>query len=201
MQGPRAFLVVRWFASSLARAGDPLCTVAFCFRTLSNCRSFPVDRDKLKATCSPHRNKRYLLPSVQVVGCIVRSSYRCLRCLSLSLLSSVNVELDTTYAVLPNPVPVSCCCRAVGVAKKYHSTLNARRCCALVDSTASLPTLHPLAPMQCALCHNPISDLKEAELDHCVPWAGGGSSEPGNAQLVHRECNRAKGAKAEQNGV
>ena len=59
---------------------------------------------------------------------------------------------------------------------------------------------HPLPlvlSLQCALCRNPITDLKEAELDHRVPLSKGGSDDPSNLQLAHRECNRTKGAKLE----
>lgn len=51
--------------------------------------------------------------------------------------------------------------------------------------------------LQCALCRNPITDLKEAELDHRVPLSKGGSDDPSNLQLAHRACNRTKGAKME----
>jgi hypothetical protein len=34
-----------------------------------------------------------------------------------------------------------------------------------------------------------------AQIDHAAPFAAGGATEPGNAQLVHAACNRSKGAR------
>ncbi|GAB4819578.1 hypothetical protein N2152v2_006624 [Parachlorella kessleri] len=36
-----------------------------------------------------------------------------------------------------------------------------------------------------------------AELDHKIPFSQGGTSTPDNAQLVHRDCNRGKGARSD----
>lgn len=44
----------------------------------------------------------------------------------------------------------------------------------------------------CALCHNPIHVFDDATVDHIVPYARGGKTEPNNAQLAHRGCNASK---------
>jgi 5-methylcytosine-specific restriction endonuclease McrA len=45
----------------------------------------------------------------------------------------------------------------------------------------------------CAICGQLIQDVNLAEVDHVVPFSKGGPTSAGNAQLVHRFCNRSKG--------
>lgn len=47
----------------------------------------------------------------------------------------------------------------------------------------------------CALCHNEIHSFEDCTVDHIHPYARGGKTEPGNAQLAHRSCNASKCAK------
>ena len=53
----------------------------------------------------------------------------------------------------------------------------------------------------CALCGQGIDAARRgewgyAQIDHAVPFAGGGRTEAANAQLVHAACNRSKGARS-----
>lgn len=47
----------------------------------------------------------------------------------------------------------------------------------------------------CSLCKNEIQDIDDAEVDHITPYSNGGVTDPSNAQLTHRYCNRAKSNK------
>jgi 5-methylcytosine-specific restriction endonuclease McrA len=40
--------------------------------------------------------------------------------------------------------------------------------------------------------------IEDTELDHIVPLSIGGSNQRSNLQLVHRQCNRSKGAKSHE---
>lgn len=53
-----------------------------------------------------------------------------------------------------------------------------------------------LAPEErtCSECGNALV-FQEAEVDHIRPFAEGGATTEGNGQLLHRACNRAKGAR------
>lgn len=44
----------------------------------------------------------------------------------------------------------------------------------------------------CAVCHNEILSIDDAEVDHITPYSRGGSTDISNAQLLHRTCNRQK---------
>lgn len=44
----------------------------------------------------------------------------------------------------------------------------------------------------CSYCGNVIKNIKDAEVDHIIPFSYGGKTEISNAQLLHRHCNRAK---------
>jgi hypothetical protein len=48
---------------------------------------------------------------------------------------------------------------------------------------------------QCAICGQTIHTIDDAEVDHVTPFSKGGATDIQNAQLVHRFCNRSKGAK------
>lgn len=48
----------------------------------------------------------------------------------------------------------------------------------------------------CALCHQRIETLDDAEVDHHLPYADGGVTEESNARLAHRYCNRARRGEA-----
>lgn len=50
------------------------------------------------------------------------------------------------------------------------------------------------ADPSCCLCHQQISEIDDAEVDHSIPYSSGGATDLSNAQLAHRYCNRAKGA-------
>lgn len=45
----------------------------------------------------------------------------------------------------------------------------------------------------CQACHKPVPD-NEVEFDHVIPYSRGGPSTVENLKLVHRNCNRSKGA-------
>lgn len=50
----------------------------------------------------------------------------------------------------------------------------------------------------CALCHEPLEDMRYVEADHIDPRGMGGSrrdDSPDNIQATHRSCNREKGSK------
>lgn len=47
-------------------------------------------------------------------------------------------------------------------------------------------------PVKCALCHQTIHQLQDAEVDHIYPWSLGGKTVLTNAQLTHSTCNRIK---------
>ena len=46
----------------------------------------------------------------------------------------------------------------------------------------------------CGICGNPITDMKDASVDHIVPLSLGGKQIPSNMQAAHIKCNFAKGA-------
>jgi 5-methylcytosine-specific restriction endonuclease McrA len=50
----------------------------------------------------------------------------------------------------------------------------------------------------CASCNQEIRDFDDAHVDHIVPFSKGGKTELLNGQLMHRYCNRVKGANPEQ---
>jgi hypothetical protein len=45
----------------------------------------------------------------------------------------------------------------------------------------------------CALCHQQITSLDDATVDHTIPYSFGGETSPANGRLVHRYCNAARG--------
>jgi len=45
----------------------------------------------------------------------------------------------------------------------------------------------------CALCGQPITDMKDCTIDHIVPVSKGGLTKLENCQLAHRLCNLRKG--------
>jgi len=47
----------------------------------------------------------------------------------------------------------------------------------------------------CAICGKEIKRYDDYEPDHKIPWSKGGHTSITNAQLVHKICNRKKGAK------
>jgi hypothetical protein len=47
----------------------------------------------------------------------------------------------------------------------------------------------------CAICHNRIMAIEDAEVDHKDPYSKGGPTTIDNAQLAHRYCNRHKSDK------
>lgn len=55
-----------------------------------------------------------------------------------------------------------------------------------------------MSSQQCAICSQTIHTIDDAEVDHVTPFSKGGTTDIQNAQLVHRYCNRSKGAKAVQ---
>jgi hypothetical protein len=44
----------------------------------------------------------------------------------------------------------------------------------------------------CAICHQQISDIDDAALDHIQQYGKGGQTVPENARLTHRYCNLAR---------
>ena len=48
----------------------------------------------------------------------------------------------------------------------------------------------------CSYCNNEILSIEDAEVDHIVPFSQGGKTDIGNAQLLHRHCNREKSNRA-----
>lgn len=50
----------------------------------------------------------------------------------------------------------------------------------------------------CALCGQPIIDMKDCTIDHIVPVSKGGLTTIDNCQLAHSDCNVKKGDKYEQ---
>ena len=49
----------------------------------------------------------------------------------------------------------------------------------------------------CSYCGQTILDIDDAEVDHILPYSLGGETVIGNAQLLHRHCNREKYNNAE----
>ena len=47
----------------------------------------------------------------------------------------------------------------------------------------------------CAICHNKISFIEDAHVDHIEKYGEGGETKIKNARLTHRYCNRARGGK------
>lgn len=45
----------------------------------------------------------------------------------------------------------------------------------------------------CALCGEPILDMKDCTVDHIKPKSRGGMTTMENCQLAHRDCNIQKG--------
>lgn len=45
----------------------------------------------------------------------------------------------------------------------------------------------------CQACHRPVPD-NEVEFDHIIPYSRGGTTTAHNLRLVHRNCNRTRGA-------
>lgn len=45
----------------------------------------------------------------------------------------------------------------------------------------------------CAICGQPITDMKDCTIDHIIPLSHGGLTTLENCQLAHRQCNIAKG--------
>ena len=44
----------------------------------------------------------------------------------------------------------------------------------------------------CSICQQHIESFEEAEVDHIEFYSNGGKTEPGNARLTHRYCNRSR---------
>jgi rubredoxin len=49
----------------------------------------------------------------------------------------------------------------------------------------------------CAGCKQQIRDFDDVHIDHITPYSKGGKTEKSNGQLMHRYCNRVKGASEE----
>ena len=47
---------------------------------------------------------------------------------------------------------------------------------------------------KCAICGKPCA-FEEMDGDHVMPWSKGGKTEPGNLQMLCRQCNLKKGAR------
>ena len=47
---------------------------------------------------------------------------------------------------------------------------------------------------ECPVCKKALS-FSEAEADHIIPWSKGGKTTEDNCQILHKKCNRRKGAK------
>jgi len=45
----------------------------------------------------------------------------------------------------------------------------------------------------CALCMKPITNMKDATIDHIIPKSRGGDDGLRNLQLAHAKCNEQKG--------
>lgn len=45
----------------------------------------------------------------------------------------------------------------------------------------------------CAICGQPIANMKDCTIDHIIPLSRGGLTTLENCQLAHRQCNIAKG--------
>ena len=45
---------------------------------------------------------------------------------------------------------------------------------------------------KCGICGKPIESYEDCEVDHIIPHSHGGKTEPDNAQLTHKVCNRGK---------
>ncbi|MBQ9160843.1 MAG: HNH endonuclease [Methanobrevibacter sp.] len=46
----------------------------------------------------------------------------------------------------------------------------------------------------CAICGQPIKDMKDCTIDHIRPISKGGLTIIENCQLSHKKCNQAKGS-------
>ena len=44
----------------------------------------------------------------------------------------------------------------------------------------------------CSICGQQIESINDAEIDHIEPYSVGGKTEPDNARLTHRYCNRSR---------
>jgi 5-methylcytosine-specific restriction endonuclease McrA len=49
----------------------------------------------------------------------------------------------------------------------------------------------------CGICTKPIRADDEMEVDHKIPWSHGGETVFDNLWCVHKECNRSKGNRFE----
>lgn len=47
----------------------------------------------------------------------------------------------------------------------------------------------------CGICGERIDSIEDMQLDHIMPLANGGQTEPSNVQLAHARCNTRKGSK------
>lgn len=45
----------------------------------------------------------------------------------------------------------------------------------------------------CGICNQPITNMKEATIDHIIPLSKGGIDDITNMQLAHSDCNQLKG--------
>lgn len=66
---------------------------------------------------------------------------------------------------------------------------------AITDTCVILQKMMFDADPHCSACGQQILQLGDAEVDHRVPYSEGGKTEPSNAQLLHRLCNRQKSNK------
>ena len=66
---------------------------------------------------------------------------------------------------------------------------NSERC---FDSTVKELLFYP--GCRCSYCGNQILSIDDCEVDHIVPYSLGGPTSIENAQLLHKSCNRSKGA-------
>lgn len=48
--------------------------------------------------------------------------------------------------------------------------------------------------MVCGICKDAITSMSDLHIDHIIPLARGGSSDPANLQPAHALCNMIKGA-------
>lgn len=79
---------------------------------------------------------------------------------------------------------------------RAHPFLNAASCSDTRAFSKQLKAeLFAASPM-CAGCGQQILSIEDAEVDHITPWVQGGATSAHNAQLMHRFCNRSKGARS-----